>query len=417
MNDQTPLDTPVVDAIVGRESSWIVRSGITLVFGVVLLLLLLSWFIQYPDTLSGTITLTTAHPPAQLVAKSSGRITHIFANEGEHVTKGSPLVLLENSVHYDSLTRLQAGIKQQHYPRLVSDVWQGIGELQPFFNSVVQGYQRLSAFDSSSQLNEKISGNKQLASEYLKLTQQYRKKIETMHKKLALEKELLANNVKLKAHGLVTAIDVVRIENSYLDKQMSLRDQQVQAELYEIKSKELSYQNAALVIQHKEEQQKLTMAFSASLQALKTAIETWKYQYQLSAPVDGVVSFADFWSINQQVNGGDVVVSIVDNSEAKIGRLLIQQFGVGEVQQGQKVNIELDSFPAKEFGMLQGYVKNISLVPGQKGYILEIFLPPLLETSYGTALPFIPNATGKAVVITNQRRLIERFFDKVLQAF
>ena len=94
--------------------------------------------------------------------------------------------------------------------------------------------------------------------------------------------------------------------------------------------------------------------------------------------------------------------------------MLIQQQGAGKVSVGQRVNIEIISFPAVEYGYIEGNVNSISLIPGSDGYMVDITIPNDLITTTKKSLPFIPNANGNAQIITQEKRLIQRFFDKIL---
>ena len=80
------------DEIIGTMPSWIVRWGITLIFVLLALLFLGCYFIRYPQTVTGTITLTTVPPPVDVTAPHTG-IAEAVATEGQTVAKGDVLVL------------------------------------------------------------------------------------------------------------------------------------------------------------------------------------------------------------------------------------------------------------------------------------------------------------------------------------
>ena len=78
---------------------------------------------------------------------------------------------------------------------------------------------------------------------------------------------------------------------------------------------------------------------------------------------------------------------------------------------GQNVNIKLTNFPANEFGILRGEVKNISLIPNVDGlYSVDVALPSKLITSYDIEIDFKQEMSGTAEIITEDLRLNERFF-------
>ncbi|MDR1339521.1 MAG: HlyD family secretion protein, partial [Prevotellaceae bacterium] len=148
---------------------------------------------------------------------------------------------------------------------------------------------------------------------------------------------------------------------------------------------------------------------------LKTEIRSWELNCVLSAPVDGKITFTNYWIENQNVTSGSEIFTIVPENEFRIiGKAILPNARSGKVETGQKVNIRLENFPENEYGILRGEVQNISLVPFQQGevayYTLEITLPDNLLTTYKKELPYLPNMQGQADIITADFSLLERFF-------
>lgn len=64
--------------------------------------------------------------------------------------------------------------------------------------------------------------------------------------------------------------------------------------------------------------------------------------------------------------------------------------------------------------IVEGEVAKISLTPDDVGnYYVDIVLPKGLKTSYNKTLPFDKELTGNADIVTQDMRLIERFFYQV----
>jgi len=135
----------------------------------------------------------------------------------------------------------------------------------------------------------------------------------------------------------------------------------------------------------------------------------------LVSSTDGIVSFQQFWGENQFVKSGDVVMSVLPkNKDFIVGRMQIPSVNSGKVKQGQKVLIKLDNYRYQEYGIIQGKVENISLTPDEKGnYYVDILLPKGLKTSYHKVLPFDKELKGNAEIVTQDLRLIERFFYQI----
>ncbi|MGC4128194.1 MAG: HlyD family efflux transporter periplasmic adaptor subunit [Bergeyella sp.] len=136
---------------------------------------------------------------------------------------------------------------------------------------------------------------------------------------------------------------------------------------------------------------------------------------KIISSMDGIVSFQQFLAENQMVKSGTVIMSVFPKSKGNlIGIMLIPAANSGKIKQGQKVLIKLDNYRYQEFGIIKGKVKNISLTTDEKGnYYIEVILPKNLKTSYNKQLPFDKELKGNAEIVTEDLRLMERFFYQI----
>ena len=156
-----------------------------------------------------------------------------------------------------------------------------------------------------------------------------------------------------------------------------------------------------------------------SFYQLKKSVKEWELRYALKSSIAGKVSYLSFWNENQTVNIGDLVFTIIPSiSLGYIGKIKAPIQNAGKIKIGQKVNIRLAQYPDTEFGMLNGTVENISLFPDKLGnYLVDVSLDEELITSYNKKIEFQQEMSGKAEIITEDLRLIERFFYQLKNVF
>ena len=147
-----------------------------------------------------------------------------------------------------------------------------------------------------------------------------------------------------------------------------------------------------------------------SFYQLKKAVKDWNLNYVFRTSIDGRVSFLQLWSENQNVNAGDNVFTIIPTKEKGfIGKVKAEALNSGKIKVGQKVNIRLTNFPDREFGVLNGIIKNIALTPDKDNDVLiDVALPNGLATSYKKQIVFQQEMSGSAEIVTEDLRLIER---------
>jgi len=126
-----------------------------------------------------------------------------------------------------------------------------------------------------------------------------------------------------------------------------------------------------------------------------------------------------FWKNLFFKDANDEVLTIVPTEGVGeiVGKALLPTANSGKVKPEQTVNIQLDGFPFQEYGVIKATVESISLVPtsvvpNETNYILEINLPDSLITTYDKLIPFRQEMKGTANIITEDRRVLERIFDR-----
>ena len=148
---------------------------------------------------------------------------------------------------------------------------------------------------------------------------------------------------------------------------------------------------------------------------LLTAIADWKRQNLVIAPIAGQITLAKVWSPKQAVASGDELLTVVPTqvSMRVIGKATMPVANSGKVRVGLPTKIQLDNFNYAEYGIVEGTVQNVSLVPQKDSYLVEIALNDGLKTTYGKSIVLQQEMQGAANIITEDRRVIARVFDKL----
>ncbi|TAM97214.1 MAG: hypothetical protein EPN39_11835 [Chitinophagaceae bacterium] len=74
------------------------------------------------------------------------------------------------------------------------------------------------------------------------------------------------------------------------------------------------------------------------------------------------------------------------------------------------VQLKVNSYPYEEFGYIQGKLEYISSVSTDSGFLGNVVLPNGLTTVYDRKIQFRNGLQAQAVIITKQRRLLQRFY-------
>lgn len=403
--------------VLGAPPHWLLRAGIQVILLVVVVILIGSWFFKYPDIIVSQVSILTENPPVALKSYTTGKITHLFYAENQEIKKDSVIAIIENTANHQDVLYLQSitdTLCNFHY--FPDSLILRLGELQQNYSNLLRLLKSYNNFISLDYYNQKIQSLKKQTQDYNKYYSSLVNQLEIMTKELEISEKLFKRDENLYSQGVHAKADYEKAEQSYLQQKRNYESSKNTLTNTEMQINQLGQQILDLQLQKTQEQNNYEVQIHESLETLKSQILKWEQSYLIKSPIDGRVTFTEFWSKNQTVQSGNIVSTIIPENETKIiGKAIIPSTGIGKVKVGQNVNIKLENFPHMEFGMLRAKVKNISLVPveSEKGifYTAELELSSEFVSNYGKELRFSQNMVGSAEIITDDVRLLERFLN------
>ena len=422
MADKRPnieLRSEEFDEVLSGIPPWILRWGITIIACVVLILLIGSAVFKYPDIISSSVSLTGTTPVAGVVARSSGKLQELYVQNNQQVEAKAFLAVIENPAKTEDVIQLKEILRKLDSGldtiALVPSQLLQLGSLQPLYSSFSLTMSEYRQFKELAYHLKKISLMKgRIAQNEVYYTNMMRQK-EISEAQIKLAHQQYTRDSLLEAKILISKEELERSHSQYLQSSLSAENMDRSLENLQIQLAQMYESLYDTEYQYQEKKNTLETQLRSLINQLKTEVNTWEMNYVLTTPIEGVITFTQYWTKNQNVAAGNVVFNIVpDNQGEIIGKAMLPTERSGKVKVGQKVNIRFNNYPDNEYGIVKGVVKNISLIPasqgqGTKSYIVDIELPNGLKTTYNKPLPFLPEAEGQADIITDDITLLERF--------
>jgi multidrug resistance efflux pump len=427
-NSQLPtsnfqLRSEEVQDVLTKIPHWMIRWGSLVVLIILLLLFLVSWMVKYPDIITTEIIITTQIPPEKVVAKTSGKIQAILIDDKAIVNEHTPLAVIENAANYNDVFLLKAvtdtiSLNNSKFPFEKLQTAQ-LGEIENSFALFQKEY-------IASELNKQLQPYKVESSAQSFEAKQLRDRLQLLEGQKEInqsELQLLKKDVeryeKLFKKGVISAQEIEKQRLIYLQAEKNYNS--LLSSISQLKSSinELNRNSKTTVINESTTSINLERSVMQSFYQLKKAIKDWELNYVFRSSVRGTVSFLQIWSENQTINAGENIFAIIPSTEkGYIGKVKAKAQNSGKLRIGQKVNIRLANFPDKEFGVIEGKLKTISLTPDKDGnLLLDIELLNGLQTSYKKQINFQQEMTGTADIITEDLRLLERLLYQFRDVF
>lgn len=413
------LKTEEVNELLTAVPKWIIRWGVSIIFGIMVLVIVFSFFIKYPETLPASITITTNNPPITLVAKTSGKITLLPVKNNQVVKKGDVLMVLENPGNYKHilsvsalLDTFQTNLKlKKNLPETVLFDTMKLGEVSAPFLQFLKSYNSYKLFTETNPQQKEINIiNNELGTYNILLTK-YEMQENLSKQEFTLAEKDFNRFSSLFQNGSISSKEYEDKNKDYINAKKNYENIKINNLNNKITINNLEKNKLQLQLLAVQESEKYQQELFESIQRLKLQIETWEQTYLIIAPFDGVVSLFNYWNVNQAIKQGDEVISLVPSQKQEvIGKLFLPIQNSGKLKTGQVVNIKLNNYPFQEYGMLKGLVRNISLIPQKQNYSIEVALPNQLETSYNKKLEYKQEMQGTGEIVTEQLSLFNRIF-------
>lgn len=398
--------------------------------GLVLLLLVFGWVIKYPEVLTGQVVINTRQAPVKLVATTSGNIILLQSKSGKVVKMGEYIAYIKNEANVEDVRLLNKMLQEikiyktnykEHRHLFLENL--SLGELNnKYFNYLNGLYQYLDyTIQQPYEIQKEI--NKKLLGLQIKKFDQLKKDYQNQKIKYKTSQSLFKKDSTLFAKDITSKADIERSIISKANSELDYNaiDKEINSTRYQINEAQNKAQ--IIAIEKSTKERELIINLFNSYYDLLDAVKKWERTYVFAAPIEGKVDFLNFIKNNDYIQSGQELFKIVPDNNQIIGQVNLPENGSGKVKIGQSVIIKLNNYPYNEYGSVKGKVRGISLVTNQQtlsnnqnkinSYLVDIDLPFGLKTNYGVELNFHAEAKGTAEIITEDRRLIERFFDNL----
>jgi HlyD family secretion protein len=402
-----------VREVLGEAPSSIIRYGIFIIFVMIVLLVIGSIVIKYPDVIHGSCYITSKNPPIRIKPKKAGKIAHLLIEDNEEVERGQCLAVIEDAASYQSVVFLNDLLHSPVDSLLAKFPLKKnltLGSLQMGYSLLEEMIAGYNYFSQNQFFDDKIRMVEEKVNSYKLYIHQLNKKKNLQEMQLGIKRKSFLRDSLLFERGVISTADWEKSSLQILEGRQVFQDLRTnlssakfelvarQQELLELRVQKLN------TIRDKE------FAIHRAIVDLKGQIDLWKEQNLLTSPIQGNISLVDFWEENQNVVENQVVMIVYPKQRVKIfGKAELQAFGAGRLRRNQVVNIKLDNYPYREFGMLKGKLVKLSLTE-ERTYIATISLPDTLVTNYGVTIPLSQEMTGAAEIITEKMNLFERLF-------
>lgn len=244
---------------------------------------------------------------------------------------------------------------------------------------------------------------------------------------LRTAREQLEKLRNLRVSGFVSETDVqqAELQKATAEEALNRAREQYRRDIASIESqaRELaldrsiagqSQEKVSLQLQQRRAQlQAARLAAYQRLQSLYGDFDIDSGAVVIKSPSDGlIVTYMS--DAERQVPAGSILIKLSQRPTAFTATAAVPPKDIGSLRVGQSIVVRLSAFPPLRWGVLRGYVRSLSITPGERGfYTLEAELQP--NAQFDSMLQ--EGMDGTLAVVVEERPVAAYVFDTLLRPF
>lgn len=409
-----------MNEMLSHPPGWIVRSGSAVFLVILVLLIFLTWFIRYPDEVSGDVIITSSKPPIELSNQSYIQLKTLHVREEQHVKPGDLIAQFDLQAKAEDIQTASAYLDKLE--RLNTRALNQIPEFQTKLQLGAYQEQWANLFSKIREWNMEHSEN--LAGKEIEFIQReisFREQLQTISSRkiklseseYALIEEQLAGSERLAEQNAISKQTLTQDKRSRNQVNQAVQGQKEQYVQNLIALNSLRKEKARLEHDRRLEELQKSSEIRIQLMTLRSNFQNWEKNAAWTAPCSGKILFNKLLQVNRFYKTNEASIVIVPEGSGYLAIASVESSGAGKVEIGQRTFLELTDYPKSEFGMLEGKVSSMTQIDKEGKYEIKISLPAKLKTTYQKQLPPKAQLKGKVKIITKDKRLLMRFFEQI----
>ena len=365
----------------------------------------------------------------QIQPLESARIKAIHVKEGQSVTAGESLITLDSALVQTDLNRLTYELvdSQQNLARLlVLNRWlaniKGAASQTLTSLNLNSNQQRL-LVQEQSEISSQLMSLKHEQSKLSAEAQMVQAEINKQQQVVPVLKERVdaLDTLQKKSYG--SKLQFLEIKQELIEAQQDLAVQQARMSQLDVSVQSIETQKALFLSEKRKQtlmQWSELKTRSESLAQEVSKTEQRMQHYDLRAPISGQVQQLAVHTINGVVSPAQALMLIVPQDGELQVEVMLRNKDIGFVEEGQTVEVKVDTFNFTKYGFIDGELTSISDDAIQDENLGLVYSARVKLKQDGLRVNELfvrlsPGMSVTAEVKTGKRRLIEFFLSPLLR--
>lgn len=418
-NDIEDNDQEGIMSMIGPPPRWITKLGIKIILLVLILFFVLGWAIKSPDTVRGTITVSSNNPLVKIESSIDGRIAGLYHRNGIWIQRGQLIAEFENVITKKNVDLLKEYLKEVNYilnnhTNTILDIPVGsFGIMQVQIDEINMSLRNLQLTKNDPYFDLKLEG----AQEKLK----YKREIILMQEELFKlnEKDLEMSETIFKIQWQlyqsksISKMEFMEHESSLRNKKAMIKQSRIISNQNRLDIQSIMEEILNLRFEKRNALINLSAQIKSLLNQVNSALEEWELRFLIRAPRSGILTYIQDVQEFLNVSKGSLLFAIIPEETSYTGKVDINSGGIGKVRIGNKVIVKFNNYPKNEFGSIIARVESISMISNNDLNYVSVSFPNGLTTNYSKTLTFKGEMKGEVEIVTQNKRIIQKIINGI----
>lgn len=356
----------------------------------------------------------------------SARIKTIHVKEGQEVKEGQLLIELDDRLVQADLNRLQGellGTQDNHSRLRQLNQWLESPKPSELPESLLSASQTLLLLQEQNEVIEQLNGFQNQFAQLEAEAGMVQAEITKKERVVPVLKERVdaLDTLQKKSYG--SKLQYLELKQELIEEQQDLEVQNARLEQLKVNKQSIESQRALYLADKRKQTQAQINELDLQTQSLTQ--ETYKAKnlldhFVLRAPNAGQVQQLAVHTVGGVVSPAEPLMAIVPNESLLEVEAMILNKDIGFVEEGQQVEVKVDTFNFTKYGFIEGSLSSISddaIQDEQLGLVYSARVQ-LKHDGLSVNDKFVRLSPGMSVateVKTGTRRLIEFFLSPLLR--
>jgi adhesin transport system membrane fusion protein len=389
-------------------------------------LIIWAYFAQVDEVTRGEGKVIPSRQLQIIQSLDGGIVSEILVKEGDTVTRGTPLIKIdetraissfrENQSQYNSLL-----VKQARLQALATGgAFNPPPEIQKQEPELYS--QELALYQASKdELNSSINISRDQMAQREKELSEVQFKKELAEKTYESTSKELAANKPLLASGAVSEIDILKLERDVNRAKGDIDQSRAQIARIQLAISEASRKISEVEQAFKSKvrtELNDTSAKLGSLTETSVALSDKVKQSTLKSPVRGMINKIYFNTVGGVIQPGKEVMEVVPLDDALVIETKVEIRDIAFLRPNQPAVVKLTAYDYTIYGTLDAVVEGISpnSTVDDKGNAYYLVRVRTLKSSLGKGLPIIPGMVAQVDILTGKKTVLSYLLKPVLKA-